>query len=86
MKMLSAFQLTTRNEHFNQSKLALYTKFYEIIYKFRRILLVEAAVKAKMLASVLPTEKRLAFSFWTFFKHLGNHSELEKNEITKNFC
>jgi len=40
---------------------------------------------AKILNFVLPTEKRLVVSFWTFFKYLGNHSELEKNETTKNF-
>jgi len=30
---------------------------------------------------MLPTEKRLVVSFWTFF--LGNHSELEKMKSPK---
>jgi len=29
---------------------------------------LEPAVKAKMLTFVLPTEKRLVVSFWTFFQ------------------
>jgi len=33
-----------------------------------RILFLEPAVKAKMLTFVLPTEKRLVVSFWTFFQ------------------
>jgi len=35
---------------------------------------------------VLPTEKRLVVSFWTFFKYLGEQGELRKTEITKNIC
>jgi len=31
-------------------------------------------------------KNRLAISFWTFFKYFGNHSELEKTGITKQFC
>jgi len=39
-----------------------------------------------MLIFVLPTKKRLiVFSFWTFFKYLGNYSELERTETTENF-
>jgi len=34
---------------------------------------------------MLPIKKRLAVSFWTFFKYLCNHSELEKAEIIKHF-
>jgi len=35
---------------------------------------------AKMLTFVLPIEKRLAVSFWTFFQisRVGNQGELEK--------
>jgi len=36
--------------------------------------------------NVLSTEKSLVVSFWTFFKFLGNHGELERTETTKNFC
>jgi len=45
-----------------------------------------AVVKAKMLAFVLPTEKRLVLtvSFWTFFQYLGNQSELEKTLVNRN--
>jgi len=39
-----------------------------------------------MLTYVLPTEKRLIVSFWTFFKYLSNHSELERTKINKKFC
>jgi len=40
-----------------------------------------------MLTFVLPlTEKRLVVSFWTFFKYLGNHSELKRIETTKIFA
>jgi len=35
---------------------------------------------------VLPTEKSLVVSFWTFFKFLCNQVELERTETTKNFC
>jgi len=35
---------------------------------------------------VLPTEKSLVVSFWTFYIFLGNQRELEKTEATKNFC
>jgi len=52
--------------------------------KFYKVL--ETAVKAKMLTFVLQTEKRLEVSFWTFFKHLCNQGESEKNEKTKSFC
>jgi len=51
-----------------------------------RILFLEPAVKAKMLTFVLPTEKHLVVSFWTFIKYLGNQGELERTETTKNFC
>jgi len=34
---------------------------------------------------VLPSEKSLAVSFWTFFKFLSNQGELERTETTKNF-
>jgi len=37
------------------------------LYKVIRILLLETAVKAKMLTFVLSIEKRLVVSFWTFF-------------------
>jgi len=37
------------------------------VYEVRRILLLKSAVKVKMLTFVLPTEKRLEVSFWTFF-------------------
>jgi len=43
------------------------------------ILFLEPAVKAKML-------KSLVVSFWTFFKFLGNQSELERTETIENFC
>jgi len=48
---------------------------------------LEPAVKAKMLTFVLPTEKRLVVSFWTwtFFKFLGTQGELERTETTKIF-
>jgi len=39
-----------------------------------------------MLTGVLPTDKHLVVSFWTFFKFLGNQGELERTETTKNFC
>jgi len=35
---------------------------------------------------VLPTEKSLVISFWTFFKFLGNQGEWERTETTKDFC
>jgi len=39
---------------------------------------------------VLPTEKYLIVSFWTFFKFLGNQGELEsqirRDETTKKYC
>jgi len=38
-----------------------------------------------MLTFVLPTEKRLVVSFWTFIKYLGNQGELERTETTKIF-
>jgi len=38
------------------------------LYEVRRILLFETAVKSKMLTFVLPTEKCLVVSFWTFFE------------------
>jgi len=44
-----------------------------------------SAVKTKMLTFVLPTEKRLVVSFWTFFKFFGNQGELERTETTKKF-
>jgi len=34
---------------------------------------------------VLPTEKSLVVSFWTFFKFLGNQGELERTETIKIF-
>jgi len=46
---------------------------------------LEPAVKAKMIAFVLPTEKHLVVSFWTYFKYFGNLGELERTETTKNF-
>jgi len=54
------------------------------VYAVRQLL--EPAVKAKMLTFMLPTEKCLVVSFQNFFKFLGNHSELERTETTKNFC
>jgi len=36
--------------------------------------------------NVLPTEKSLVVSFWTFLKFLRNQSEIERTETTKNFC
>jgi len=44
---------------------------------------LKTAVKTKMLSFVLPTEKRLVVSFWTFFKYLDNHNELEKLKLSK---
>jgi len=41
-----------------------FTKLYVVI----RVLLLETAVKAKMLTFVLPTEKRFVVSVWTFLK------------------
>jgi len=32
---------------------------------------LEIAIKAKMLTFVLPTEKRLLVSFWTFFSNIS---------------
>jgi len=46
---------------------------------------LETAVKAKMLTFMLPTEKPLVVSFWTFFKYLRNHNELEKTKLPNNF-
>jgi len=37
----------------------------------------------KMKIFVLPTKKSFVISFWTFFKYLGNHSELEKPKLSK---
>jgi len=53
-----------------------------------RILFYEPAIKAKILTFMLPTEKRLVVSLWTFFKfrYRGNQGELERTETTKNFC
>jgi len=51
---------------------------------------IALAIKAKMLILVLPIEKRLVVSFWTFFKHLAWQPRRitveKKNETTKNFC
>jgi len=47
---------------------------------------MEPAVKSKLLSFMLPTEKRLVVSFWTFFQFLGNQGELERTETTENFC
>jgi len=55
-------------------------------YEVRRILLLETAVKTKMLTFVLLSEKSLVVSIWTFFKYLNNHSELERTETPKQFC
>jgi len=41
-------------------------------------------IKKNML-KVLPTEKSLVVSFWTFLKFLGNQGELERTESTENF-
>jgi len=40
-----------------------------------------------MFIFVLPNEKVLVVSFWTFFSYLNNHSKLEKkkNETTEKF-
>jgi len=35
--------------------------------------------------NVLPTEKSLVVSFWTFFKFLSNQGELERTETNKNY-
>jgi len=40
-----------------------------------------------MVTFVLPAEKRLIVSFWTLFKYLSNHSELEiKNRNHQKIC
>jgi len=44
---------------------------------------MKTTVKAKMLTSVLPTEKPLVVSFCTFFRYLGNRDELEKSKPPK---
>jgi len=36
--------------------------------------------------NVLPTEKHLVVSFWTFFQISRQQGELERTETTKNFC
>jgi len=48
---------------------------------------LEPAVKAKMLtlSFVLPTEKCLVVSFWTFFQILSNNSELKEPKSPKEF-
>jgi len=88
----SAFLLgnTKINILTNQASLTsccTYIRSFTKLYKITRILFLETAVKAKMLTSMLPTEKRWVVSFWTFFSntgtYLGNHSELEKNETLK---
>jgi len=56
------------------------------LFEDKRILFLESVVKAKLLTVVLPTEKRLVVSFWTFFKCLGNQDALERTETTKIFC
>jgi len=38
------------------------------------------------LLNVLPNEKSLVVSFWTFLKFFGNQGELERTETIKNFC
>jgi len=47
---------------------------------------LEPAVKDKMLTLLLPTEKHLVVSFWTFFQNLCNQGKLERTDTTKNFC
>jgi len=48
---------------------------------------LKPAVKAKKLTFVLPTEKHLVVSIWTFFKKfLGNQDELERVKTTKTFA
>jgi len=49
------------------------------------LLLETTTVKAKALSFVLSFENRLVASFWTFFKYLDNHSELEKPKLLKPF-
>jgi len=55
------------------------------LYEVTRILLLETAVKPKMLTFVLPIEKRLIVYFGHFLKYLGNRSELERTETVKHF-
>jgi len=51
------------------------------LFEDKRILFLEPAVKSIMLTFVLPTEKRLVVSFWTFFKFLGNQGKLERKKL-----
>jgi len=55
-------------------------KFYEtILSEDGRTLFLEPAVKAKTLTFVLPTEKRLVVSFWTFFQISQQPRHIRKN-------
>jgi len=57
-------------------------KFYEV----RRVLLLETAVKAKMLTFALLTEKRVIVSFRTYFLIYRQRQRIRKTETTKEFC
>jgi len=46
---------------------------------------LESAVKAKLLTFVLPTEKRLVVSFWTFFQISQQLRQIRKNRDHQKF-
>jgi len=63
----------------------LYQQNFDENFCWFRFLLLETAVKAKMLTYVLPTEELLVISFWIFFKYFGNHNESEKTKTIYKF-
>jgi len=48
-------------------------------------LFLEPVVKAKMLTSVFPTEKRLVASFWTIFQISWQPKRIRKNRNHQKF-
>jgi len=69
-------------EHFSQLRLTSYTKFYEIVRSYMSFALDNNS-QGWNVNFCVASWNRLLVSFWTFFKYLGNHSELENTETTK---
>jgi len=60
---------------------------YEVLRNYPKIyeLFLEPAIKTKMLTFVLPTEKSLVVSFWTFFQISQQSRRIRKNLEHKIF-
>jgi len=54
-----------------------------IAQQIQKIRCCTVAIEA--LLKLLPIEKSLVVSFWTFFKFLGNQGELERTKTAKKF-